>query len=61
MNPSNSSMATTTSKNSNISTSEDHLSASEELELMNMLKKLTVKVDAMTLKFKDTSEELKRK
>ena len=64
MNPINSNMATTTSptsKNSNIETSEDHLSASEELELMNMLKKFSVKVDAMSLMLKDTSEELKQK
>ena len=58
MNPSNSSMATATSKNPNISTSEDHLSPSEEIELMNALKKLSLKVDAMMLKCQETSEEL---
>ena len=56
--PSNNSMATTTSKNPNILSSEDHLSPSEEIELKNMLKKLSVKVDAMNL---NISEELKRK
>ena len=61
LNPSNSSMATATSKNPNISTSEDHLSPSEEIELMNALKKLSVKVDAMMLKCQDTSEEAKKK
>ena len=60
MNPSNSSMATITSKN--ISTSEDSLSASDRLELINMLEKTSVKVDAMTpmtVKLKDTTKELK--
>ena len=36
LNPSNNSMATTTTKNPNISTSEDHFSPSEEIELMNV-------------------------
>ena len=61
LNPSNNSMVTTTSKNPNISTSEDHLSPSEEMELYNMLQKFAVKVDAMTLKCQDISEELKKK
>jgi hypothetical protein len=58
---SNNSTATTTSKSPNILPSENHLSPSEEIELMNMLKKLSVKVDAMNLKYQDISEELKRK
>jgi hypothetical protein len=61
LNPSNNSRATTTSKNLNIFTDEDHLSPSEEKELMNLLKNFSVKVDAMTLKLHDTAEELKRR
>ena len=58
---SNSSMVTTTSKNSDISTSENYWWADEALAMMNIFEKFSVKVDAMTVKLEDTAKELTQK